>query len=241
MEMPDHGKAAEGFNKLLLAPTYLVYEILTALVPGVLFCTLLIGKGFNAPTAVLSTTLLGYKTKILLGLVISYFTGRFFRSFVEPVVFLVVERKLKKIAAAPLSSASIDAIQAIFLGALALPKLFEKIPAVDLLVLTFSNAVFSYTTGIMLITSGMIRGDGYLRAVELIVGIVFLLREVITFNRILDGLLIALGGIIDVKVVAGPIAQLFAILKKAQQAATSAEAVTSAPANPAERVPDSKS
>lgn len=79
MDTIPNEKAVEGVNKLLLAPLYLVYDILTALLPGILFCVLILGKGVHAPAAALGSSLVGYKTKVFLGAVVSYLVGRFFR------------------------------------------------------------------------------------------------------------------------------------------------------------------
>src|SRR5260370_14313826 len=155
----DHEKAAEGLSKLLLAPMYLVYDILTALLPGILFNVLLIAKRLHAPTEALSSPLLGYKIKISLGLLLSYMIGRFFRTPVELSLFWVFEREMKKISNASGGLADTKFVQNFFIGALAVPKLFNKVQPLDMMVFLFANTVFTVTTGVMLLVAAATPSD----------------------------------------------------------------------------------
>ena len=56
-------KAVDAVNKILLAPMYLIYDLTTALLPGVLFFALMLAKHLELPTLALSSTLLGYRVK----------------------------------------------------------------------------------------------------------------------------------------------------------------------------------
>src|SRR5208337_3111512 len=71
-------QAKQGVDRLLLAPVYLVYEIVAVLFPGVLFIVLLLFKGNHSAVAAFSNPLLGYKTKLLVALLLGYLAGQVF-------------------------------------------------------------------------------------------------------------------------------------------------------------------
>ena len=103
------------------------------------------------------------------------------------------------------------------IGAFAVPKLFEKIPAIDLLVLSGTNLIFTATTGTILLTAAAIPGDGVYRGVELAAGLVMLLTVVFGAGSQLDGLMFVMGGLVDLPKFFGPIATLKSALDKLKQ------------------------
>jgi hypothetical protein len=73
-------------RQLLLAPMYLLYEVYAALIPGILFLLLFLLKGSRfIASAVLATAMLGYKTKIVLALVVAFVIGKITLSSVSIV------------------------------------------------------------------------------------------------------------------------------------------------------------
>ena|ERR1700690_96155 len=208
----DHDKVAEGVSKLLLAPMYLVYDILTGLLPGILFGVLIAAKGLHAPTAALSSVLLGYKTKIILGLLLSYIVGRLFRTPFELLLFWLLERELKKFSGFPLKAEAADFIQKFLMGALALPRLFSKVQPLDLFVLLLANTVFSLTTGAVLLVAAAIPGDGHLRVAEATAGILLLLSVFSGLRRLMGSCVTLIGGLVDLPAMLGPLANISALL-----------------------------
>src|SRR6266851_7233354 len=91
-------KTTESLGKILLAPLYLIYDLSTAALPGLLFCVLLIVKGTPAPAAAMGNMLFGYKTKVFLGLVLSYMIGRAFRLPIEQLTSFLLVRKFSQMS-----------------------------------------------------------------------------------------------------------------------------------------------
>ena len=229
----DHEKIAEGVSKLLLAPMYLVYDILTALLPGILFGVLLIAKHLHAPTEALSSPLLGYKIKIFLGLLVSYIIGRVFRTPIELALFFLFEREMKKVSSAPHGSATTDFVRNFFIGALAIPKLFNKMQPVDMMVLLFANTIFTANTGVILMVAGAIPGDGFLRAVELGAGLVMALTVSAGVRRFVSSFALMMGGVVDLPALFGPLAQITNALNAVQKTTNQEKAPSDPPAKTA--------
>ncbi len=226
MEIATHEKAAEGVSKLLLAPFYLVYDILTGLLPGMLFSVLLVGKGIHGPAALMGSTLFGYKTKVFLGLILSYLLGRFFRTPIEVLGGRFFQAQLVKVMRAPNSEASVDLLKSFFTGAIAFPKLLNKVPALDFLVLAVANIVFTLTTGAVLLVGSTIPGDGSLRLVELGVGVVMLSSAFFGLRSFIRSCIVLVGAGIDLAALVGPLASIHSALDGVQRAATEQKAET---------------
>ncbi|HMI52825.1 MAG TPA: hypothetical protein VK525_15040 [Candidatus Saccharimonadales bacterium] len=203
----DHEKVAEQASRVLLAPMYLIYDLTTGLLPGLLFVTLIFIKHSHIPFELLSNPVLGYKVRIGLGMFVSYIVGRVFRTIVESVGAHYLK---KQIDALKDKMSGPDVLGSLFIGALALPKLFKKIHPLDMLVLVLSNAVFTFTTSLVLITASVIPGDGPLRAVELCSGFVMLYSGILTGKQFMPTFIFLLGGMIDLPAMFGPLSKIFA-------------------------------
>lgn len=230
----DTEKAAEGVNKFLFAPMYLVYDIFTALVPGVLFSVLLFIKQIYGPFALLNSAALGYKTKICLGLLLSYIVGRFFRIPVELLLARYLKREMGKVSKS--AEPPIDFVKNFFVGALAFPQLFKKVQPLDLMVLVITNMVFTCTTGSALIVAALIPGDGILRLIEAGIGFVMVLEMTASSKGFLRTFAVLLGGMVDIQAIFGPLSNIYAALEKAAKA-RAAPTTGAAPANSGGGVP----
>jgi hypothetical protein len=208
---------------------YLVYDLLTALLPGILFSVLLIAKHLHAPTEALSSPLLGYKIKISLGLLVSYIIGRVFRTPIELALFVLFEREMNKVSNPPHGGATTDFVRNFFIGALAVPKLFNKVQPVDMMVLLFANTIFTANTGVIFMVAGAIHGDGFLRAVELGAGLVMLLTVAAGVRRFVSSFALMMGGVVDLPALFGPLAQITNALNAVQKAANQEKAPTDPP------------
>jgi hypothetical protein len=172
---PIKGGAKEGVERLLLAPVYLIYEIVAVLFPGVLFIILLLAKGNHSVISAFQNPILGYKTKICIAVVIAYLAGKVFSG---PADGLRVHftAKFSQEAQKPNSKTTQDLAKKFLIGVYFLPGLYASEHALDYLVMTMMNVSFSVTTGIVLLISACIPGDHYLRWVELGVGPLLLIR-----------------------------------------------------------------
>src|SRR5579864_177384 len=70
---------ADGFHKFLLGPFYLYDDLTSAAIPGIVFFLLLLTKKVEAVHSMLAAPYLGYKTKIVVGFLMSYVTGKVFQ------------------------------------------------------------------------------------------------------------------------------------------------------------------
>jgi hypothetical protein len=227
-------KAIESAHKFLLAPMYLIYDLATALLPGVLFSVLILVKHIELPSHLFASATFGYKTKIAVALFISYIIGRCFRTPIEIIIPWLILKRFQGLMKHPRRLEKISSLLvSLVMGAISAPKLFEKISALDIIVLSFTNTIFSGTTALVLITAGFIPGDGRYRTFELAVGIAMLLVIALRSRSQTDGLVFAFGGLFDVATLLGPIAQLQAALAKIQserdEAAATADTTPTAP------------
>jgi hypothetical protein len=210
-------KALDAANRVLLAPMYLIYDLTTALLPGILFIVLLFLKHVQLPSQAFSSTLFGYKTKVTIALLISYMLGRCFRAPFELLLPWMMLKRIHGLVNHPRRTEKVTSLlMSLVIGALGMPKLFEKIPALDLMVLSGTNTILSGTIATVLITAAAIPGDGLYRWIEVAVGLLMLLSVVLILDTLMDGLMISLGGLIDLPNMFGPIAALQAAFKKLQ-------------------------
>lgn len=68
----------EGIRTLLLGPMILLGELMGALIPGVIFVLLLIVKRVPEAMSAINCGFIGYKTKIVCGVLISFVVGKLF-------------------------------------------------------------------------------------------------------------------------------------------------------------------
>jgi hypothetical protein len=168
-------RAKEGVDRLLLAPVYLVYEIVAVLFPGVIFLLLLLVKGNHAVVAALQSPLLGYKTKLCIALLIGYLAGKVF-SIPADGLWNYFGKRFVKEAVQPGSRHLPDLAKRFLTGAFFLPRLYASEHALDYLVMALMNFSFGVTTGIVLLISSLIPGDHSLRLVEAVTGVLLLVR-----------------------------------------------------------------
>ena len=169
--LKEHAK--EGVERLLLAPVFLIYEIVAVLFPGVLFIILLLVKGNHTVVAALQSPLLGY----LAGKVFStpadglreHFSKRFWKE---------VNQTGSKLFP--------DLLKKFVVGAFVLPGLYAVEHALDYLVLSLMNISFSITTGTVLLVSSLIPGDHVFRWIEFASGALLIIRGCKGFRTYLE-------------------------------------------------------
>jgi len=175
--MPDDLKP-EGLRGLLLGPLVLLTELVGALIPGVLFVLLLIVKHVPEATAAIGTTVIGYRTKIACGLLISFVIGRLFYipvSLLQARLLLLGAKNLQLID---------DKKQGSFIqkltkegGQLLLSPMVSGLlrgsTAWEHLHVAQSEVAFRLSTGFAFVVASLIPGDGRMRVAELLVGLFF--------------------------------------------------------------------
>ncbi len=189
--LKEHAK--EGVEKLLLAPVFLIYEIVAVLFPGVLFLILLLAKGNHSVVAALQTPLLGYKTKLFVALVLGYLVGKVFSIPTDGLREYFSERFGKEVNQTGSKRLPELAKRFVF-GAFLLPKLFAVEHALDYIMLSQMNVSFNTTTGTVLLVSSLIPGDHFFRGIEFAIGALLLVTGYKGLNTYF-GLIISMFGI----------------------------------------------
>ncbi|MGC2464494.1 MAG: hypothetical protein WA517_04805 [Candidatus Acidiferrum sp.] len=167
-------QAKEGIERLLLAPVFLVHEIVAILFPGVLFIVILLAKGNHNVLSAFQNPLLGYKTKLCISLVVGYLIGKVFSIPADALRELRGEKYFKGVQQ-PGSARLKEATKKFASGAFLLSGLYANEHALDYMVLAQMNVTFNVTTGVMLLLSSLIPGDGF-RWLEGLIGTLFLIR-----------------------------------------------------------------
>jgi hypothetical protein len=167
-------QAKEGFERLLLAPVFLVYEIVAVLFPGVLFILILIAKGNHSVISAFQNPLLGYKTKLAASLIVGYLIGKIF-CIPETSLRQYQSQKYFKMLQTADSKHLKEAAKKFIGGAFLLPGIFGSEHVLDYMVLSLMNVAFEVTTGVMLIVSSLIPGDPF-RWFEAVIGAVLIIR-----------------------------------------------------------------
>jgi hypothetical protein len=169
-------KELGGFDRLLLAPGYFVFEIFAVLVPGALFSALLVLKGEYHAQIMLNSVAFGYKTKIALGLMFSYVIGKVLETPGIIIERLATDHYMKKSKDTSQTKVQNETKKKFLAGVFFLPGLFSKAHALDYVVLARAQHFFSMDCGTALLVASVFSGDNNLRILELVVGVFFLLR-----------------------------------------------------------------
>ena len=181
--LKEHAK--EGVERLLLAPVFLIYEIVAVLFPGVLFIILLLAKGNHTVVAALQSPLLGYKTKLFVALVFGYLAGKVFSTPADGLREHFSKRFWKEVNQTG-SKLFPDLLKKFVVGAFVLPGLYAVEHALDYLVLSLMNISFSITTGTVLLVSSLIPGDHVFRWIEFASGALLIIRGCKGFRTYLE-------------------------------------------------------
>src|ERR1700694_214465 len=172
---PLKERAKEGFDRLLLAPVFLIYEIVAVLFPGILFVILLLAKDNHSIVSAFQSNLLGYKTKIFVVLVFSYLVGKLFIIPADVLGKLSVSKWVKEMQN-PASNHTSQATKHFLVGVFLLPQFFGTEHPLEYFVLGVMSASFYLSTGAVLLVSSLIPGDHIFRLIEAASGILFCLR-----------------------------------------------------------------
>jgi hypothetical protein len=164
---PLKERAKDGVDRLLLAPVFLIGEIVAVLFPGILFTVLLLVKGNHSVLSGLQSTILGYRTKLFVALVFSYLAGTVF-SYPAGVLLSYRMKKWGKQLESPEHSK--DATQKFYLGVFLLPSFFGTEHTLDYFVLSIISVFAQVSTGAVLLVSSLIPGDHGFRWIEAGVG-----------------------------------------------------------------------
>jgi len=172
---PVSGKAIEGITGLLLAPFFFVTEIFGVLMPGALFFVLLCAKGNPFAEAVLRTGIVGYRTKLVVCLLVSYFLGKVLSLPESILTNMMVRKAFPKKAEEPEKNELRKILEFFVGGAIILPLLFGRSRTIDYIAIAYTDVAFHTTSGFALLAASAIPGDGSFRYVELIVGVAMFL------------------------------------------------------------------
>lgn len=165
----------EGLDRLLLAPVYLIHEIFAALVPGVVFVGLLLINGNRVATSLFQNSLLGYRTRLLLALVLAYIFGKISVIPAEVAIRFSVKRWAKSIAKSE-SSESRDTVKKLVIGMFVLPAIFKAEHVLDYLILSLTVASFYISTGVTLLVFAVLANGRSIRATSIAIGLLFCAR-----------------------------------------------------------------
>jgi len=150
-----------------------------ALVPGVLFVLLLVVKHVPEATAAIGTTVIGYRTKIACGLLISFVVGRLF--FLPVIVLqsrlLSFDKQALNLLDLKKEGSLIDKLTnegKFLLGGGLMTGFLRGATAWEHYAVATSEVAFRLSTGFALIVASAIPGDGRLRMAELLAGAFFL-------------------------------------------------------------------
>jgi hypothetical protein len=173
------GKVSDGLDRLLFGPVYLVAEVISSVLPGLLFYLILLLNRNQLALSLFHVDFIGYRTKLLLVVFIAYMIGKAFgipHAIVAPMIWerllpLEINKKKKK--------DENEILQYLAAGAIALPTFFGPSRILDHLVLGQAMLVFNFSSGMALIVGGLLPGDSTYRAIELIVGTCFLAASIV--------------------------------------------------------------
>jgi len=196
MDLPD---AISDLHRALLGPLSLADEIFGALIPGCIFTGLLLFKANWAATRAMAYPLLGYKTKIACALIASYVFGKTALSVVTLAQDLLPKLKRKKpqvpTEEPPKERSALDILvrtgsalfaQApeywkVFLGGLATG--FVKLPILDHYAAERAASLFHLSTGLILALAALVPGDGTVRILEAVIGLILLTRGLVSVEK----------------------------------------------------------
>jgi hypothetical protein len=179
-------------HRTLLGPLGLANDIFGALLPGCIFTILLLLKGRLA-TTLLSYSFLGYKTKVVCGLLASYVFGKVSLSVVTLIEELAratinkraiakakKENKGKESTAlqllARLFTEAPDQIRSFVIGIAGGPFMLGKSRAYEYYAAYNADSLFHLSSGLIFIVAAAIPGDGGFRWLEGAIGIILLAR-----------------------------------------------------------------
>ncbi len=172
------GKVSDGLDRLLFGPVYLVAEVISSVLPGLLFYLLLLLNKNQLAVSLFHVDFIGYRTKLLLLIFIAYMVGKAFgipHAIAAPFVWqklLPLEINTKK------RKDEKEVLQYLAAGAIGLPTILGPSRILDHLVLGQAMLVFYFSSGMALVVAGFLQGDPTFRAIELIVGTCFLAASV---------------------------------------------------------------
>jgi hypothetical protein len=172
---PIKERVKQGFERLLLAPVFLIYEIVAVLFPGVLFIILLLAKNNHSVISAFQNPILGYKTKICIAIALGYLAGKVFSIPTDNLRNHFLGKLVQDVQKS--DSKNLQSLARKFLyGALYFPGLYASEHALDYLMMSIMNVSFSVTMGIVLVVSSCIPGDHGFRWVELTAGVLLFIR-----------------------------------------------------------------
>jgi hypothetical protein len=191
VEIP--GELKPDLQRTLLGPLSLATELFGALIPGSVFLIIMCVK-LRWATPILTNTLVGYVTKVVLALLASYVIGKVSLSAISLVRDSVTSLagKLKSSEEEPPAPTNPTALQSLliavakwvrnsppwfttFLGGLVGASILSnKSELFHHYTASQAEAAFHLNTGLLLITASLIPGDGHFRWLELGAGAILL-------------------------------------------------------------------
>jgi len=171
---PLKERAKEGVERLLLAPVFLMYELVAVLFPGILFIILLFLKGNHSVVSAFQSSLVGYKTKLVVVTILGYLIGKVFAIPADGLRNLLSERFFKDVQR-PGSKRLKDLTKKFVGGVFLLPGFYASEHALNYLMLSLMTVAFNVSVGAVLLVSSLIPGDSF-RWLETAVGALLMIR-----------------------------------------------------------------
>jgi hypothetical protein len=156
--------AVGGASKILLAPVFLLFELIVSLLPGMTLAVLVALKRNPEFIRAFDHLPFGYKTKIAVGLLLCFVAGRvlcFPARFLEKWFMDRFQDDRKKNP-----DANPEMLKSVAVGVFLLPSLFGRSEALTYMMMVRTDCYFSLNTGLALLIASAIPGDGILRLIE---------------------------------------------------------------------------
>jgi hypothetical protein len=190
MNLPEELKP--DLHRTLLGPLGLANDLFGALLPGSIFTILLLLKGRLAGT-LLSYSFLGYKTKVVCGLLASYLFGKVSLSavtLVDEIARSALNKKMRTTARQEIKGKKSTAlleladylagasgqVRSFVSGLAGGPFMLGKSRAYEYYAAYTADSLFHLSAGLLFLAAAAISGDGNFRYLEAAIGLVLFAR-----------------------------------------------------------------
>ncbi len=175
LESEAQSGVSSGLTQLLFGPVFLICEVIGILLPGFLFCLLLAFKGYRLPVAMFHVDYLGYRTKVCVFLLVAYMVGKVLNVPLRTLLNYVVEKVSVFGEREPREQAAKNFWYYLLAGVVIVPTFLGKSRILDYLMVGLSALSFEFGAGFGLLLLSAIPGDGKMRILELLAGLLLLL------------------------------------------------------------------
>jgi hypothetical protein len=178
----------KGLSQLLLSPLFLFRDILGTIIPGTLLMLLFGLKGNALLRGMWLDPLFGYKTKVVIFLMLAFVLGNILKL---PIV--LIASLVKKEEVVPWLKGQSPEVQKM-IGAVITDGVILSTPGlVDRLSLFQADGAFHIGTGIALMVAAFVPGDGSLRWIEGVLGVGMFVAGILKGRQYADEVLRVIG------------------------------------------------